>query len=250
MGEGQDKVTLSLPGDQDRLIHAVARANPRTVVVLHTSNPVSMPWLDEVGAVIETFYPGQEAGGSIVRLLFGDVNPSGKLAMTFPASEDQGPGAFFLDYPGDGRTVNYSEGVLVGYRWYDAKNQEPLFPFGHGLSYTSFDYSDLHVERSEGNRVVVKVRITNTGMWEGAEVVQLYLGTPAESGEPPKQLKGFEKIHLEPDESRIVTLELDGSHLAAWDTESHNWRVWPGRYSIMIGGSSRDIRLEDSFLIR
>ena len=148
MGEGQDKVTLALPGDQDKLIAAIAEANPRTVVVLHNSNPVSMPWLDKVAAVIEAFYPGQEAGSSIARLLFGDVNPSGKLAMTFPANEHQGPGASFLDYPGDGMTVNYSEGVLVGYRWYDAKNQEPLFPFGYGLSYTTFRYGDLQVERT------------------------------------------------------------------------------------------------------
>ena len=117
-----------------------------------------MPWLDKVAAVIEAFYPGQEAGSSIARVLFGDVNPSGKLAMTFPANERQGPGAFFLDYPGDGMTVNYSEGVLVGYRWYDAKNQEPLFPFGYGLSYTTFRYSDLQVEHTGGEQVTVKVQ--------------------------------------------------------------------------------------------
>ncbi len=250
MGEGQDKVELALPGDQNKLIHAVARANPRTVVVLHTSNPVSMPWLDEVGAVIEAFYPGQEAGSSIARLLFGDVNPSGKLAMTFPANENQGPGAFFLDYPGDGMTVHYSEGVLVGYRWYDARKQEPLFPFGHGLSYTSFRYSDLQLEHSDGNRVIVKVRITNTGTREGTEVVQLYLGSPDGAGEPPKQLKGFEKIRLSPGESGVVAMELDESRLAAWDSEIQDWRVWSGRYAVMIGSSSRDIRLEDFFSMR
>lgn len=250
MGEGQDKIGLSLPGDQDKLIHAVARANPRTVVVLHTSNPVSMPWLDRVGAVIEAFYPGQEAGSSIARLLFGDVNPSGKLAMTFPANESQGPGTFFLDYPGDGMTVHYSEGVLVGYRWYDATKQEPLFPFGHGLSYTTFRYSDLRVVLSDGNRAVVKVRITNTGTLEGAEVVQLYLGSPDGAGEPPKQLKGFEKIRLKPGESRTVTMELAESDLAAWDTEIQDWRVWSGKYAVMVGSSSRDIRLEDFFSIR
>jgi beta-glucosidase len=250
MGEGQDKVRLPLPGDQNRLIQAVAQANPRTVVVLHTSNPVSMPWLDEVGAAIEAFYPGQEAGSSIARLLFGDVNPSGKLAMTFPANEDQGPGTFFLDYPGDGMTVNYSEGVLVGYRWYDAKNQEPLFPFGHGLSYSTFSYNDLQVDQPDGDRVTVKARITNTGTREGAEVVQLYLGNPSEAGEPPKQLKGFEKVQLQPGESRIVTMELNGSDLAAWDTEIRDWRIRPGAYTVLIGSSSRDIRLEGSFSIR
>jgi len=250
MGEGQDKVNLSLPGDQDALIHAVARVNPRTVVVLHNSNPVSMPWLAEVGAVIEAFYPGQEAGSSIARLLFGDVNPSGKLAMTFPANENQGPGTFFLDYPGDGMTVNYSEGVLVGYRWYDAGNQDPLFPFGHGLSYTTFRYSNLKVEHTDGNRVIVNARVMNTGTREGAEVVQLYLGSPPEAGEPPKQLKGFEKIRLKPGESRTVTMGLEDSDLAAWDEDIRDWRVWPGTYSVMVGSSSRDIRLEDSFSIR
>ena len=249
MGEGQDKVTLALPGDQDNLIAAVAQANPRTVVVLHNSNPVAMPWLDKVAAVIEAFYPGQEAGSSIARLLFGDANPSGKLAMTFPANEHQGPGAFFLDYPGDGMTVNYSEGVLVGYRWYDAKNQEPLFPFGYGLSYTTFRYSDLQVERTGDEQATVKVRVTNTGTREGAEVVQLYLGSPAAAEEPPKQLKGFEKILLKPGESKVVTMKLDKNSFAAWDTESHAWKVYPGTYSVMVGSSSRDIRLKGSFTI-
>jgi beta-glucosidase len=246
MGEGQDKISLDLPGNQNDLINAVADANPRTVVVLHTSNPVSMPWLGKVAAVIEAFYPGQEAGSSISRILFGDVNPSGKLAMTFPADESQGPGAFYLDYPGDGMTVNYSEGVLVGYRWYDARDQTPLFPFGYGLSYTSFQYGDLRVERKEAGRAAVSVRITNTGKREGAEVVQLYIQAPAEAEEPPKQLKGFEKIFLKPGESRVVDLTLDRDSFAAWDSNSHAWKVYAGAYSIMVGSSSRDIRLKTS----
>lgn len=249
MGEGQDKVTLALPGDQDNLINAVAQANPRTAVVLHTSNPVSMPWLDKVAAVIEAFYPGQEAGSSIARVLFGDVNPSGKLAMTFPANERQGPGAFFLDYPGDGITVNYTEGVLVGYRWYDARSQDPLFPFGHGLSYTMFRYSDLQVEQPGREQVTVKVRITNTGAREGAEVVQLYLGSPEAAEEPPKQLKGFEKILLKPGEGKVVTMKLNKDSLAAWDAENHRWKVNPGNYLVMVGSSSRDIRLKGSFIV-
>ena len=249
LGEGQDKVTLALPGDQDNLIRAVAQANPRTVVVLHNSNPVAMPWLNKVAAVIETFYPGQEAGSSIARLLFGDVNPSGKLAMTFPATEHQGPGAYFLGYPGDGMTVNYSEGVLVGYRWYDARNQEPLFPFGFGLSYTTFRYGGLQADYTVGEGVTVRARIANTGTREGAEVVQLYLGCPAAAGEPPKQLKGFEKILLKPGESKVVMMKLDRNSLAAWDTETHAWKVYPGSYSLMVGSSSRDIRLKSSFTV-
>jgi beta-glucosidase len=249
MGEGQDKVTLALPGDQDSLVSAIAQTNPRTAVVLHTSNPVTMPWLDRVAAVIEAFYPGQEAGSSIARVLFGDVNPSGKLAMTFPANEHQGPGALFLDYPGDGMTVNYTEGVLVGYRWYDAKNQDPLFPFGHGLSYTTFRYGDLQVQQTSREEVTVKVRVTNTGAREGAEVVQLYLGSPAAAEEPPKQLKSFEKILLKPGEGKVVTMKLDKASLAAWDTETHGWKINPGTYSVMIGSSSRDIRLKSSFTV-
>jgi beta-glucosidase len=249
MGEGQDKITLELPGDQNDLISAVAQANPRTVVVLHNSNPVAMPWLDKVAAVMEAFYPGQEAGSSIARLLFGDVNPSGKLAMTFPANQYQGPGTSFLEYPGDGMTVNFAEGVLVGYRWYDAKNQEPLFPFGYGLSYTTFRYSNLQIEHDGGEQATVRVRVTNAGTREGAEVVQLYLGSPAAAEEPPKQLKGFEKVLLKPGEWKVVTMKLDKDSLAAYDTERHSWKVYPGTYSVMVGSSSRDLPLKGTLTI-
>jgi beta-glucosidase len=249
MGEGQDKIALELPGDQNDLISAVAQANPRTVVVLHNSNPVAMPWLDKVAAVMEAFYPGQEAGSSIARLLFGDVSPSGKLAMTFPANQYQGPGATFLEYPGDGMTVNFSEGVLVGYRWYDAKNQEPLFPFGYGLSYTTFRYSNLQIEHDGGEHATVKVRVTNMGQREGAEVVQLYLGSPAAAEEPPKQLKGFEKVLLRPGEGKVVTMKLDTHSLATYNSESRAWKVYPGTYSVMVGGSSRDLPLKGTFTI-
>lgn len=249
MGEGQDKINLALPGDQDKLIAAIAQANPRTVVVLHNSNPVAMPWLDKVAAVVEAFYPGQEAGSSIARLLFGDANPSGKLAMTFPANEHQGAGSAFLEYPGDGMTVNYAEGVLVGYRFYDAKNQEPLFPFGYGLSYTTFRYSDLQVEQTGPDEAVVRLKVTNTGKHKGAEVVQLYLGSPAAAEEPPRQLKGFEKLLLKPGETRSVSMGLNKDSLAAWDADGHSWKVYSGSYSIMVGSSSRDIRLKGTFTV-
>jgi beta-glucosidase len=245
MGEGQDKVTLELPGGQDALIEAVAQANPRTVVVLHTSNPVSMPWLDKVAGVIEAFYPGQEAGSSIARVLFGDVNPSGRLAMTFPRDQHQGPASFFTEYPGDGMTANFDEGVLVGYRWYDAKGQEPLFPFGFGLSYTAFQYSDLQVSKS-GDQTTVKVKVTNSGKAEGAEVVQLYIACPAAAEEPPKQLRGFDKVRLKPGESKTVAMTLNKDSLAAWDSDEHAFKVYPGAYTIMVGASSRDIRLKGS----
>jgi beta-glucosidase len=249
MGEGQDKVTLPLPGGQDALIDAIASANPRTIVVLHTSNPVSMPWLDKAAAVIEAFYPGQEAGSSIARILFGDANPSGKLAMTFPADPYQGPGSTFLTYPGDGMTVNYDEGAFVGYRFYDAHNQTPLFPFGFGLSYTSFRYSDLQVNHSSGEQAAIHFKLTNTGSREGAEVAQLYLGFPAAAQEPPKQLRGFEKVNLKPGESKVISLNLDSESLSAWDEDAGKWKVFPGAYSVMVGGSSRDIALRGALNI-
>jgi beta-glucosidase len=245
LGEGQDKVTLPLPADQDSLIATVAAANPRTIVVLHNSNPVAMPWLDRVAAVIEAFYPGEEAGSSIARLLFGDANPSGKLAMTFPANEYQGPGSTFLEYPGDGMTVNFNEGVFVGYRFYDAHNQAPLFPFGFGLSYTTFRYSDLQVSPSR-----VSVKVMNSGTREGAEVLELYLGFPPGAGEPPKQLKGFEKLRLKPGESKVATMTLDNNSISAWDSDTGKWRIYPGSYGVMVGSSSRDIALTGSFAIR
>jgi len=250
MGEGQDKTTLGLPGDQDRLIREVARANPKTVVVLHNSNPVSMPWLDQVAAVVEAFYPGQEAGTSLAHLLFGDGNPSGRLPMTFPAGELQGPATHFMDYPGDGMTVHYSEGVLVGYRYYDARGQEPLFPFGHGLSYTAFRYGKLEIDETRDGGLAVRVQVTNVGKREGSEVVQLYLACPAEAGEPPKQLKQFQKIRLKPGESKTVAMSVGRDGLAAWDAGTHAWRAYPGTYSVLVGSSSRDIRLKGSFTLR
>src|SRR5262249_7032733 len=154
LGEGYDKTFFDLPGDQNQLIDAVASANPRTVVVLHTSTAVAMPWLDKVAGVVEAWFPGQEAGSSIAPLLFGDVDPSGKLPVTFPRDEKQGPAAHWMQYPGNGHSVAYAEGVFVGYRWYDAREQEPLFPFGHGLSYTSFDYSQVRLEGHGADRTV------------------------------------------------------------------------------------------------
>ncbi len=245
MGEGQDKVSLELPGGQDSLIEAIAQANPRTVVVLHNSNPVSMPWLDKVAGVVEALYPGEEAGSSMARILFGDVNPSGRLTMTFPKDRHQGPASHFTEYPGDGMTANFDEGVLVGYRWYDAKGQEPLFPFGFGLSYTTFQYSDLQVSKA-GDETTVKVKVANGGKVAGAEIVQLYIGCPAAAEEPPKQLRGFDKVQLKPGESKTVTLTLNKDSFAAWDSDDRAFKVYPGAYSIMVGASSRDIRLTGS----
>jgi beta-glucosidase len=239
--EGTDRTTLALPGDQDRLIQAVAAANPRTVVVLNTSGPVLMPWAGRVAGVLEAWYPGQEDGNAIASVLFGDVDPAGRLPMTFPADERQGPAKTPAEYPGDGAAVHYDEGVLVGYRWYDAKGEKPLFPFGHGLSYTTFRYGDLQASRD-----AVRVRVTNTGRRAGTEVAQLYLGLPASADEPPSRLKGFQKVRLSPGQTATVTFRLDARALSAWDG---TWRVRPGIYKVAVGSSSRDIRATGRFTV-
>ncbi len=248
-GEGYDRTGLRTPGDLDAVIEAVAAVNPKTVVVLNTAGPVAMPWLDKVSGVVEAWYPGQFDGEAIAAILFGDVNPSGRLPMTFPVDETQGPATKADEYPGDGKNANYSEGVLVGYRWYDAKNQTPLFPFGFGLSYTSFQYSGAKVEHKAGDDATVSVKVTNSGKRAGSEVVQLYLGFPAEAAEPPKQLKGFGRVELKPGESKVVTMTVNKDSLAAWDESAHDWKVYPGKYAVEVGASSRDIRYRGAFTI-
>jgi beta-glucosidase len=244
-GEGSDRTSLALPGDQDRLVAAVARANPRTVIVLNTGGPVLTPWLGRVRSVLETWYPGQEYGGAVAALLFGDANPSGKLPMTWPASSAQGPASDYRDLRLT--TERYAEGVLVGYRWYDATGQRPLFPFGYGLSYTSFRYGGLRVSQA-GGRQAVSVQVTNTGRRAGSEVVQLYLGAPAAAHEPPKQLKGYAKVSLRPGETRTVTFRLGRDDLASWI--AGRWVVTPGRYRVLVGGSAGDIRRTGTFAVR
>jgi len=248
LGEGNDKMFFPLPGDQNKLIEEIAKVNSRTIVVLHTSTPVAMPWIDKVEAVIQAWYPGQEAGSSITDLLFGDVNPAGKLPVTFPRNEKQGPGLHWTSYPGDGLNMIYDEGILVGYRWYDAMDQEPLFPFGHGLSYTKFEFSDLDIT-GEGQNRVVKLNVKNNGDRAGAEVVQLYIGVPDEAEEPPKQLKGFEKVMLAPRETKTVTIPLGDEKLMMFDEFDQEWKLFKGYYTVMVGSSSRDIRVTQEFKI-
>jgi beta-glucosidase len=249
LGEGGDKQTFGLPGDQDALIEAVAAANPRTIVVLHTSTAVAMPWADRVAGIIEAWYPGQAAGASIAAVLFGDVNPSGHLPVTFPRDATQGPATHWWEYPGDGRNVAYSEGVFVGYRWYDAHEQAPLFPFGHGLSYTTFALSDLTVTGSAAGRKV-SVRIQNTGQRAGAEVLQLYVGMPEAAAEPPRVLKGFQKVTLQAGESREVVMDLPDESLRVFDDKRGQWSLVNGAYQVLIGVSSRDIRQQGVFTVR
>ncbi|MCW3844893.1 glycoside hydrolase family 3 C-terminal domain-containing protein [Micromonospora yasonensis] len=251
--EGRDRPNLQLPFEQDKLIEAVAAANPNTIVVLNTGGPMLMPWADKVAGIMEAWYPGQEDGNALAQVLFGDVNPSGKLPMTFPRDESQTPVSSPERWPGVNGQAYYSEGLQVGYRWYDAQGVEPLFPFGHGLSYTSFRVDQLVAapkQLSSDGRLTVQANVTNTGPRAGAEVVQLYVGMPAGVGEPPKQLKGFQKVSLKPGESRQVTFELTPRDLSYWDTRERGWVLAAGDYTIMVGTSSRDIAVSDTIRVK
>jgi beta-glucosidase len=242
-GEGSDAATLALPADQDQLIEAVAAANPRTAVVLETGGAVLMPWLGRVAGVVEAWYPGQENGRAIAAILFGDVNPSGKLPITFPRADSQTPVADPKRWPGIRHVARYDEGLLVGYRWYDARDEEPLFPFGYGLSYTSFRISGLAVAPPGGQRTRhLTAQVANTGTRRGAEVVQLYLGFPDSAGEPPRQLKGFRKVELDPGASATVHFELQARDFASWNEAQKRWTDHAGDYRVMVGSSSRSIQ--------
>jgi beta-glucosidase len=235
--EGVDRPGLSLPGFQDQLIQAVAQANPRTVVVLNTGGPVLMPWLSQVPAVLEAWYPGEEDGNAISAVLFGDSDPAGKLPITFPASDGAVPASTPAQYPGVNGIATYSEGLDVGYRYDDAKDITPLFPFGYGLSYTSFAFSHLTVSRA-GTMITVQALVTNTGRRTGTEVAQLYVGDPAAAQEPPRQLRGFQRVTLRPGQGEVVRFSLPASSLGYWDTATHGWATAPGLYRVYVGDSS------------
>jgi beta-glucosidase len=240
--EGVDRPNLSLPGFQDQLIQAVAQANPRTVVVLNTGAPVLMPWLSQVPAVVEAWYPGEEDGNAIAAVLFGAVNPSGKLPITFPASESAVPANTPAQYPGINGVATYSEGLDVGYRYDDAEGITPLFPFGFGLSYTSFAFSHLTVagpgHGGNQGKIVVTAEVTNTGSRAGTEVAQLYVGDPASAQEPPRQLRGFQRVTLRPGQHEVVHFSLPASSLAYWSDATQGWTTAPGTYQVYVGDSS------------
>ena len=238
--EGADLASIDLPASENQLISAVAAANPNTVVVLNTGSAVTMPWLSQVKGVIEAWYPGQDDGTEIAAVLFGDVNPSGKLPVTFPVSLAQVPASTPAQWPGVNGTVQYSEGILVGYRWYTTKRITPLFPFGAGLSYTSFAFSHLIVRRGLDGAISVTADVTNTGKRAGADVAQLYVGDPASTGEPAEQLKGYQRVTLRPGQTESVHFTLDRSAFAWWDGQ---WTVTPGSYSLMVGDSSASLPL-------
>ncbi|HEY7047815.1 MAG TPA: glycoside hydrolase family 3 C-terminal domain-containing protein [Jatrophihabitantaceae bacterium] len=250
--EGTDRPNLSLPGDQDGLIAAVAAANPNTVVVLNTGSAVTMPWLSSVKGVVESWYSGQEDGNAIAAVLFGDVNPSGKLPLTFPRSEADTPAHTPQQWPGVGGNADYSEGLQVGYRWYDQQGITPLYPFGYGLSYTTFSVGHLvfgpKVLSANGHETV-HAQVTNTGSRTGAEVVQLYVGLPAGTGEPPRQLKGYQKVTLRPGETRSVSFDLTPRDLSYWDEHAHGWVMAGGQYQVSVGTSSADIAASGTFSV-
>ena len=231
----------ALPIEQERMIKAAVAANPKTVVVLDVGGPVRMPWLDRAGAVLVPWYGGVEHGNALADVLYGDAEPGGRLPQTFPVDEKQVPFARSA-YPGVKGTATYSEKLLVGYRWYDEKRETPLFPFGFGLSYTSFAYRDLKI-RTDDRGALVSLRVRNTGSREGSDVPQVYVTSPDRVGEPPKQLKGFQKVTLQPGESEVVQIRLDPRAFAHWSTARNRWVIVPGRYGVMVGSSSRDLRL-------
>jgi beta-glucosidase len=258
--EGTDREDLVLDNDQNELIFEVAAANPQTIVVLRTGGPVVMPWLDVVAGVLETWYPGMKDGAATADLLFGEVNPSGKLPITFgtcrahyPATEDE-------QYPGvdqgEGYPVaEYSEGVFVGYRHFDAEGTEPLFEFGYGLSYTDFKYSNIEITptvqpNTETVDVQVSVTVENVGDRAGKEVVQVYVVDDSASiDRPPRELKAFEKTALQPNETAKITFQLDRDAFSFYDVETENWIVESGQFEILVGSSSRDVRQRETLRI-
>ena len=245
--EGYDRSHMRLPKCQNRLITEILKVQPNTVIVLHNGSPVEMPWLGEIKGLLETYLGGQAGGAAAANILYGKINPSGKLAETMPLKLSDNPS--YLNF-GGGEKVEYREGIFVGYRYYDTKEMDVAFPFGYGLSYTTFAYSNLKLSMenpTEKDTVMVSADITNTGKSAGKEVVQLYIRDLTGSAiRPEKELKGFEKVFLEPGETKTVTMELNKRSFAWYNTELHDWFAASGDYEILVGASSRDIRLTET----
>jgi beta-glucosidase len=248
--EGGDLTSIDLGSSQDSMISAVAAANPRTIVVLNTGSAVTMPWLSSVAGVVEAWYPGQEDGAAITSVLFGNSDPSGHLPVTFPTSLTQVPASTAAQWPGTGSTVQYSEGIDVGYRWYQANHLTPLFPFGYGLSYTSFSFSNLKTgPLTDGGAATVSATVTNTGSRAGADVAQLYVDAPPASGQPPEQLEGFQRVYLKPGASRQVTFHLTRRNLQYWNPSANSWATSTGSYGISVGDSSANLPLSGTLSV-
>ncbi|CEP78340.1 glycoside hydrolase family 3 C-terminal domain-containing protein [Defluviitoga tunisiensis] len=246
--EGYDRKHMKMPENHNKLIEEVSKVQPNTIVVLSNGAPVEIPWIDKVKGLLESYLGGQAGGGAVADILFGEVNPSGKLAETFPKKLSHNPS--YLNFPGEGNKVEYREGVFVGYRYYDKKEIEPLFPFGYGLSYTTFEYTDISVDKKEitdKETIEVKVKVKNTGKVKGKEIVQLYVrDVESKVNRPEKELKGFEKIELEPGEEKTVTFKLDKRSFAYYNTEIRDWYVESGEFEILVGKSSKEIELKET----
>lgn len=243
--EGFDRGHMCMPNNQTRLIEEICKVNKAVVIVLHNGSPVEMPWADDVQAILEAYLGGEAVGGAVVDLLFGAVSPCGKLAETFPLHLEDTP--CFGNFPGDGDHVRYGEGIYVGYRHYDTRRMEVLFPFGHGLTYTTFTYSNLKLDNrsiAPGGKVTVSVDVTNTGRFAAKEIVQVYVHS-AHAGvtRPAQELKGFDKVSLAPGETKSVHIVLDSRSFAYWEESIHDWYVEGGEYEIRVGASCRDIRM-------
>ncbi len=260
--EDMDLPSLSLPEHQDDLIAKVAAANPHTIVVLETGGPVTIPWAGQVSSILEAWYAGSAGSDAVANVLFGNVNPSGKLPLTFPRSDADLPHPQIVKPGADSKPdpsstepwkqiaaglkafqVHYDEGVKVGYKWYDAESKPVLFPFGFGLSYTTYSYSNLRVTAGKMPHVVFTV--TNTGNRGGAEIAEVYASLPSSASEPPKRLVGWSKVHLKPGESKEVTVDVDPKYLSIYSTDQHGWQLIPGEYGFMVGGSSQDLPLKE-----
>ncbi len=272
--EGMDLESLSLPKHQDDLIAAVAAANPHTIVVLETGSAVTMPWVGQVSAIVEAWYGGSSGAEALADIIFGDVNPSGKLPITFPKSDADLPHRKIVTPPVESTTngepdaykkiaaglpafqTTYDEGLKVGYKWYDAEKKEVLFPFGYGLSYSTYEYSNLHVVAgaSSGENVREKVRVTfavtNTSNRAGVEIAEVYAALPVAAAEPPKRLVGWSRVKLNPAEGKEVTVEIDPKYLSIFNVERHAWQLVPGEYTLMVGGSSQSLPLKAAFALK
>lgn len=265
--EDMDLPTLSLPENQDSLISKVAAANPHTVVVLETGGPVTMPWAGQVSAILEAWFAGSKGSDAVANVLFGDVNPSAKLPVTLPRSDADLPHPTIVKPPRESVPdntkpepwkqiaaglapfqVTYDEGVKVGYKWYDAEKKPVLFPFGHGLSYTTYSYSNLKVEPGKTPHVTFTVK--NTGKRAGAEVAEVYASLPAAAAEPPKRLVGWSKVTLKPGESKEVTVDIEPKYLSIFNVEQNGWQLLPGEYGFMVGGSSQNLPLKQSVTLQ
>ena len=261
--EDFDLPNLSLPDNQDAIIEQVAAANPHTIVVLETGSAVTMPWVSKVGGILEAWFAGSKGADAVANLLFGDINPSGKLPITFPRSEQDMPHSAMtlptteqLDKTAVMKTgeasptfeVHYDEGLKVGYKWYDAEHKEVLFPFGFGLSYTTFGYSGLQL--ASGNGVTVNFTLKNTGKRQGVEVAEVYAALPQGSGEPPKRLVGWSKVSLQPGESRDIRISVDPRYLSVYDEQTDAWKLLPGEYTFSVGGSSQNFPLREKIQLK